>query len=315
MTQKHRLSKGILCAVVAIAAASGATAAWANEMNDPLHVGPPSVNPPHSDAPRADKREFTLFNPTPRKLMREMSTDRPDTTESPISVDAGHVQFELSLVDYAYNDDGGERTETLSVLPSNIKVGLLNNVDIQFVFTPHVRETIRADGDKDTLDGFSDDTQIRLKVNLWGNDGPQPGFGDTAFAIMPFIKFPTGSGAFTNDHVEGGVIFPLAIALPGDFGLGLMAEVDFVYNDDDYGVEFVHTATIGHVIPGFEKLGGYIEYVGIAPHDTGRTYQAIGSGGLTYAVSDDWILDGGVTVGLSDSADDFTIFVGTSFRM
>lgn len=72
--------------------------------------------------------------------MREMSTDRPDTTESPITVDAGHVQLELSLVDYAYNDDGGVRSEELSILPSNIKLGLLNNVDIQFIFTPlHAR--------------------------------------------------------------------------------------------------------------------------------------------------------------------------------
>ena len=81
------------------------------------------------------------------------------------------------------------------------------------------------------MDGFGDDTQIRLKINLWGNDGPQPGFGDTALAIMPFVKFPTGSGDLTNDHVEGGVILPLAVALPDEFGLGLMAEVDVVYNE------------------------------------------------------------------------------------
>jgi hypothetical protein len=40
----------------------------------------------------ADKSAFSLFNPTPRELMREMSTDRPDTTESPYTVDAGHFQ-------------------------------------------------------------------------------------------------------------------------------------------------------------------------------------------------------------------------------
>lgn len=264
----------------------------------------------------ADKGQYTLFNPTPRELMREMSTDRPDTTESPYTVDAGHVQFELSLIDYAHNDDGGVRADALGVLPSNIKVGLLNNVDLQLVFTPYVREKTEADGAADSVDGFSDDTQIRLKINLWGNDGPQPGFGDTALAIMPFIKFPTGSGDLTNDHVEGGVILPLAVALPDEFGLGLMAEVDVVYNEASggYGVAFVHTATIGHDIPGIANLAGYVEYVGIAPHETGGTYQAIASGGFTYAMSDDWILDLGGTGGISDGADDLTAFVGTSFR-
>lgn len=276
----------------------------------------PEAEAPSATPLQADKRGYNLFNPTPRHLMREMSTDRPDTTESPYSVDAGHIQVELSLFDYAHNNDDGVESQALSVLPTNIKVGLLNNVDIQFVFTPYERTKFSTDDGDNTIDGFSDDTQIRLKINLWGNDGPQPGFGDTAFAIMPFIKFPTGSGELSNDHVEGGIILPLAIALPGEFGLGLMAEIDFVYDEsqDDYGIEVVHTATIGHAIPGIENLGGYIEYIGTAPHDTGSTYQAIASGSLTYTLSDNWILDVGGTIGISDSADDYSIFVGTSFR-
>jgi hypothetical protein len=257
-----------------------------------------------------DKRAFTLFNPTPPALMREMSTDRPDTTESPYTVDAGHFQVELSCADYAYNGDRGVRTEIIGVLPSNVKAGLLNNVDVQFVFTPYERVETESGGATTTAEGFSDDTQIRLKINLWGNDE-----GDTAFALMPFVKFPTGSDGLTNDRVEGGLIVPLAIALPREFSLGLMAEVDFVYNEasGEYGVDFVHTATISHQLIG--NLDGFVEYVGIAPRDTGGTYQAIGSGGVTYALTDNWILDCGGTVGLSDGADDFTVFAGTSFRL
>jgi hypothetical protein len=256
-----------------------------------------------------DKSHFTLFNPTPPKLMREMSTDRPDTTESPYTVDAGHFQVELSLFDYGRNDDDGERADTVGILPSNIKAGLLNNVDIQFALTPYERVRTRTTETTSTAEGFSDDAQVRLKINLWGNDD-----GDTSFALMPFIKFPIGSEELSNDHVEGGLIVPLAIALPNEFSLGLMAEIDWVYNEasDDYGIDFVHTATISRTIVG--NLSGFIEYVGIAPHDSGSTYQAIASGGLTYALTDDWILDCGVTAGISDSADDFTVFVGTSFR-
>lgn len=204
----------------------------------------------------------------------------------------------------------------MNVLTSNIKIGLLNNVDIQFVVTPYAWEETETDGEDEVADGFSDDTQVRLKINLWGNDGlAPPGFGGTAFAIMPFVKFPTGSDELSNDHVEGGVILPLAVPLPNDFSLGLMAEVDFVYNEDedDYGVDFVHTASVGRNIVG--DLAGYVEYVGIAPHDTGGTYQAIGSAGLTYPLSDNWIVDLGGTASRSDSADDITVFAGTSFRL
>jgi hypothetical protein len=290
---RHRFA-GLLALVLASSAASGQTVA----------------------DPASAKSRYTLFDPTPRDLMREMKTDRPDTTESAYTVDAGHIQVELSFVDYAHNDDDGVRTNTLSVLPSNIKLGLTNNVDLQFVFTAYAREKTTADVVDDSADGFSDDTQIRVKINLWGNDGPEPGFGDTALAIMPFVKFPTGSRELTNDHVEGGVIVPLAAELPGGFGLGLMAEADILYNHTTggYGVNFVQTVAIGHDVPGIANLGGFIEYVSIAPHDTGERYQAIASGGLTYAVSEDWVLDMGATAGISDSADDVTAFVGNSVR-
>ena len=60
----------------------------------------------------ADKSRFTLFHPTPEALMRELNTDRPDQTEGPITVDAGHLQLELDLVTYAYDREtsGGVST-------------------------------------------------------------------------------------------------------------------------------------------------------------------------------------------------------------
>ncbi len=255
------------------------------------------------------RNQYSLFNPTPHEYLREMSTDRPDTTESPYTVDAGHFQLEMSLVDFARDDSGDTTTDTWSVLSSNLKIGLTNQIDVQFVFTPYQIEQAEVAGDRSTVEGFSDDTQIRLKINLWGNDE-----GDTALAIMPFIKFPTGSDDFSNDHFEGGLIIPFAVSLPNDFSLGLMAEIDYVFDDadHDFGIDFVHTATISHPIAG--ELSGFIEYVGIAPTDTSKTYQAIASGGLTYAMSDNWIIDCGATAGISDSADDFSLFVGTSIR-
>jgi hypothetical protein len=146
-----------------------------------------------------DKSQFTLFNPVPEWLMREMNTDRPDTTESPYTVDAGHFQFELSLANYTYIKDESVKTETFSVLPTNLKVGLLNNVDIQFVFTPYVHEEAKALGNEvvtagfsnTTQDGFSDDTQVRLKINLWGNSDHAPlGLAATTFAIHVVCQVP-----------------------------------------------------------------------------------------------------------------------------
>src|SRR6266480_3809788 len=97
-------------------------------------------------ADAADKSPFTLFNPTPPDLMRPMNTDRPDVTESPYTVDAGHVQLELSLLEYTYDDDGTSQFSQFSVTPANFKVGLLNNTDLQFVFEPYLHQQTRTAG-------------------------------------------------------------------------------------------------------------------------------------------------------------------------
>jgi hypothetical protein len=58
-------------------------------------------------ADEPSKRHHSLFNPTPRSAMRAMSTDRPDTTESARTVDAGHVQVEMSFIDWVHDDHAG----------------------------------------------------------------------------------------------------------------------------------------------------------------------------------------------------------------
>src|SRR5687767_4226781 len=83
-----------------------------------------------AETPAADKTQYTFLNPTPRELMREMSTDRPDKTESAYSVDAGHFQMEMDLLSASYdrhNDSSHTRVESVSVATANLKLGLCNS--------------------------------------------------------------------------------------------------------------------------------------------------------------------------------------------
>src|SRR5688572_13421862 len=115
----------------------------------------------------ADRSGYTLFNPTPREQMREMSTDRPDVTESPNTVDAGHFQAELSLIEWTHDEEGGVEADQINVLPMNLKVGLLNNLDLQLVLDPYVNVRVKVEGGGSArVDGFGD-TQLRAKLNLW----------------------------------------------------------------------------------------------------------------------------------------------------
>ena len=150
-----------------------------------------------------DKGGCNLFNPVPENLMRDLSPDRPDVTESPYTVDAGHYQLEMDFANFTYNKTDGTTTKTWDVGDFNFKAGLLNNVDVQFVYDNYLNvQTKDNSGKSTTQSGFGDFT-TRLKINLWGDDG-----GTTAFALLPYVTFPTGTDGLGNGAVEGGVIFP-----------------------------------------------------------------------------------------------------------
>ncbi|MES2995926.1 MAG: transporter [Verrucomicrobiota bacterium] len=236
---------------------------------------------------------YDLFHPVPTAAMRDLSADRPDTTESPVTVDAGHIQIEASLYDFSR-----ERSDDVHTFgATNVKFGLTDCTDLQFVFDSYIWDE-GADAE-----GFGDIT-MRYKWNLWGNDG-----GRTAFAVFPFVKIPTGT-AISNDEWEGGLILPFSIDLAEGWSLGLMAEADVVADDaGSHDFEFIHTAVLGHDIT--ERLGGYLEYVGAAAEDG---YRALGSAGLTYMLNPNLMIDGGCRIGLNDAAEDFGMFTGITVR-
>ncbi len=62
--------------------------------------------------PRDDKSLYTLPIRRPTGLLRDLSTDRPDMTESPFTVDAGRVQVETNLFGYARSHPEADGTVT-----------------------------------------------------------------------------------------------------------------------------------------------------------------------------------------------------------
>lgn len=263
-----------------------------------------------------DKTRYHLFNPTPMEHLRELSTDRPDKTESAYTVDAGRFQVETDLLAYTYAKDNtpgnNSKTTSWAVTPINFKFGLTHNTDIQFVHETYTKEKVddRNAGTVDRTSGRGDLT-IRLKHNLWGNDD-----GDTALALMPFVKLPTAKTGIGNNGVEGGLIVPLAISLPHEWGMGLMTQYTYARNDpatdSKYHHEFINSVTVSHDIVG--KLGGYAEIWTQVSTERGSRFQATADFGLTYAISDNIQLDGGVNVGLTRASDDINPFLGLSFR-
>ncbi len=270
-----------------------------------------AASEPNFAAPAPDKSVYSLLRRTPEAQLRDLSTDRPDLTESPYTVDAGWWQFEADFFNFTRDHETANgsdvKTSTLALGTFNLKIGLTHRIDLQTVIESYtrVRTDDRVAGTRETIAGFGDITS-RLKINFWGNDG-----GDSAFGLMPFVKWPTNRHGLSNKSVEGGLIFPYARALPGGWDLGAMTEVDFVRNatDTGYATDWLNTITVGHELS--EKFGFYAELTHLRTR--GPAHATIDFG-FTYGIGRHVQLDAGFNVGLTRVTDDLTVFTGVSRR-
>jgi len=238
---------------------------------------------------------------------RELTSDRPDATESPFTVEPGRAQLEASFAAYTQDRHNPEREDILvttwSYAPVNLRVGLTPRAEVQVMVDSFTETKIdeRIAGGQERVRGFGDVT-LRAKWNFWGNDG-----GTTAFGVMPFVKLPTAKRGLGNDALEGGVILPFAADFGGGWGFGAMTELDVIRNraDDGHTAAWINTATLSRELT--RRLGMFVELA--CEVGEGRPVWGANSG-FTWAVNEDLQLDVGVNMGLTRSADDLTLFTG-----
>ena len=275
----------------------------------PLHAGPAAVS-----VPPEDKSSFHLFRPTPVHLMRELSADRPDKTESPYTVDAGHFQAEMDMIAFTHDRYNSERIHARSASWGfgilNLKVGLLNDVDLQMVV--ETWNTSRIDcksGCRSTSSEGFGDTTMRCKVNLWGNDA-----GASSLSLMPFFKLPTGQDGVGNSAWEGGLSIPWAVTISERWSIGFTHVFGILQDQDGDGYqgEFSNSVSLGRSVT--DKLGAYVEFFGAVSNGDKVPWVGTFDMGLTYAVDENIQIDAGVNIGLTRSADDWNPFLGLTLR-
>ncbi|MBL8994086.1 MAG: transporter, partial [Spirochaetia bacterium] len=202
---------------------------------------------------------YWLFNPSPKDKLRELATDRPDQTESPISVDGGHLQLEMNFLSFTYDklgaDAGVTEKRSWNFFPFNFKIGLFSFLDFQIVYDSLLQETTVLTGRTDSSFGLGDFT-LRAKLNLWGNDG-----GPTALGLMPWVKLPTATAG--GSYFEAGLIAPFSVELPLKFGLGLMTEIDLVQPTGLPTWQWINSVTVSRDIAG--PLSAYVEFYSLIP--------------------------------------------------
>ena len=263
----------------------------------------------------ADRSQYSLVRPTPDHLLREMTTDRPDTTESPFTVDAGRIQIETTIAGYSrFREAGGATLDTYEFGTTNVRFGLTHNLEAGFVWQPYGVVRTRQSGVPTLRQSGIGGLELRGKYNLWGNDTFDKA-GATALALLPFIGFPTDAdNGISPAFTEGGIVVPFAIQLSEKFALALNGGVAWIRDEASSGYRPEYLASVSLAYEWNDKVGTYYEIAARFHTDDPRGDAVVFGTGVTYSVTKNLQLDAGVNFGLTSAADRINPFVGISTR-
>ncbi len=265
------------------------------------------------DAPAVppDKSGYRLFNPTPAVDMRSFSTDRPDKSTSPYTVDAGHFQYETDLLGGTYDGYNTSRTRTREFFTGDpvLKMGITNFADVEVALGGYQNYRVkdRTTNSTTNFDGFGDVT-LRVKANILGNDG-----GLVVIAVVPFFKVPTATRGLGNGVGEFGLTVPVQVTLPHNFTALFVTEFDDFKNADNTGrhAGFTNLLNISHPIT--PKLAASVE-IWNQVQSTHIPTQYTLDLSLAYLLGPNTQLDTATYIGLNKAAPDFVAYVGLSQR-
>lgn len=263
--------------------------------------------PVHVAGQEKSVQPYTIFHAVPADQMREMTTDRPDVTESPFTVDAGHVQYETDLIRNVRERSEQAETNTWLINQFSFKIGLLPSTAIEFGFETYGKQAEKSlvSGTRQTSRGTGDLT-LRVKQNLLGNDGDGLGL-----ALLPYCKFPT-SQYDSESMFEGGLIVPVHYTLRGEWDLGMQLEVDRLKDQDQQALhtEWLQSLTVAHAL--FKKLDGIAETYYTYDFKAHQWTNYLNAA-LQVEVFKDVKLDAGLNYGIQKTAEKH-YFLGASCR-
>lgn len=249
-------------------------------------------------------QDMARLPPEPPAALRDLTTDRPDTTESPFTVDAGHVQIETTILAYSLGPrgDSGRRGDRFDLGVTNIRIGLTPDVEVDLGFQPVAFVSDDGAGRRAGVGAVV----VRAKYNIVGNAG-----GGAALALLPYVTIPIDRGSGVGpDAVEVGLIVPPSLPIGGRFGLGLNAGITAAARARGGPLRIGALASASLAIAWSGRLGSYHEVAGAFDDETIVSV----NNGLTWKASDSLQFDAGVGIGVTRDSDAVALFVGISIR-
>ena len=261
-----------------------------------------------NDTIKVDKRQFSLFNPTPRKYMRPMVPDRPGITESPYSVDAGHFQYETDALRLLTRREGTAYGHDWYINHALAKIGLSDRTDLQIGVDSYTDTRNYDEADPSQTEehrGFGDVT-LRVKHTLVGDDNSR-----WALGLIGYVTLPTG-GPRGDGAVEFGAVLPVVYQLTKPWSIGGQMATQVYWDRENQSRYLQLTPTFATDYQFSKLVQVFAELVGYKDVRRAQWTSSINTG-VQLDVSDNVQLDFGTHLPITNSVDR-EYFLGLSFR-
>jgi hypothetical protein len=241
-------------------------------------------------------------------------TDRPDFTESTVTVPPGRVQLELGYT-FTADDEKGVRSGDHTFPEFLWRIGLAEDVELRLAwdgwsFTEELFQERNDAGRrvrrKEHDDGVTD-MSVGFKFHLLDQSGWIPDFG-----VITELSLPTGESSKSSGDVDPLVGLLWAYDLADRWSLA--GNVNLSVPTGELGRFFQTSASVSVGWQITDVVGSYVEYFGFYPNERGRDAAHSLNGGFTFLLTNNLQLDIRAGVGLNEEADDLFIGTGLSIR-
>ena len=228
----------------------------------------------------------------------DISTDRPDVTESPYLMDKGFFQIEAGLISQHDKPSTGVETNELSAPLILLRYGIAKNVEL--------RAGIDYTGSKVTINDSSTSSSglsplfVGTKINLFHEKGSMP---ETALLLGITLPFKENS-EFQSDYIGASFRFAMTNNLSKRFSLSY--NLGGLFGADSPGATGFYSVSLG--VSATKKLSAFAELYGFLPEKTSPDHRF--DGGLAYLIMKNIQADVSAGIGISESSPDYFIGFG-----
>lgn len=242
-------------------------------------------------------------------------TDRPDQTESAVTVRPGAVQVETGLT-FTQDAESGTRVRHVELPSTLIRIGVVDRLEARIGFAGWQRAEERVAGTTATADGIGD-LDLGVKIRLADEARGRP-----ELALIAATSLPVGADGFGSERSDPTVLIAAANTLSDVVGIGY--NVGLQWSTVGSGeaapdpslntmVHALYTVAFGFALA--ENVGAFAEAFGAVGLESGAPDPVSLDGGLTFGIRDNVQLDISAGVGLNRAADDWFVGAGVAIRV